>query len=445
MTRWSFAQIHTVAQVMRVFAFVLIIMLFVASRASAASVEHPPTVAMTEVGATIDDVTVETYGVVKPATVFRYLSLHKGDRLDQSAIDRDYANLKKLGGLRPRLTIEKDPLTGEVTLHWIVMAKWLAPTDHPFYGQAPLAPPVEGVGFVATSPQLSSQGSNVSLDTEFALRANIARAIYTSPLHIDPIKGKETDFILNVYGARGVFRASEPYSVDIHSWSTAIEPTYLVRGTNGTQAELGLLSTRSSSGTPTYITAPSFYDTFYKPARNTILEAGVSHACPGPPTQWYPPYCYVQYHARVSDAIGILGATNEFQAYTADIAHYTRVGWSTIALHGALWRTGGVLPTSFINCAAGLHGYSKPFCGTDAQILQAEYRIDDALPRKLKFFLLTETAASRIRGGNQPFALPYYTWHSDSGVGVMYHTLRFDVTHGSQGNRITYEFQGQLF
>jgi len=432
-------------QLIRCLTFVLVMTSIIPCRTLAANVETPPIVAVSVVGAPIANVKIETYGEVKASTVSRYLSVHKGDRLEQNAINQDYANLVKLGGFRPRLSIEQDPATGEVTLHWIVMAKWLAPTYHPFYIEEPLSPPVEGVGFVVKSPELSSSGSNLAVSTEFTRRANIARAEYTIPLRINPITGRVSEFLLNTYGAKGVFRASQPYAVDIYSWSTAFGANYLNRGTNGTQYEFGLVSARSTSAKPTYIVAPSMYDTFYKPARNTVLEAGLSHACPGPPTQWHPPYCYVQYRARASDGIGALGATNEFQTYTADIAHYTRVGSSTIALHGALWRSGGVLPTSYINCAAGLHGYAKAWCGTDAQILQAEYRIGDALPGNLKFFLLGETAASRVRGGDQIFAPSKFQWHSDAGFGVMYRGLRFDITHGAEGGRITYEFQGQLF
>jgi hypothetical protein len=38
-----------------------------------------------------------------------------------------------------------------------------------------------------------------------------------------------------------------------------------------------------------------------------------------------------------------------------------------------------------------------------SQIVQAEYRVADASPGKLKFILFTETGASRVRGGDQSF------------------------------------------
>ena len=429
----------------RILALVLFIMSIVPCRPAAAEVQSAPVLAMSTMGAPIADVTIETYGVVKPAEVFRYLSLRKGETLEKDAVDRDYLNLTKLGGFKVRMSIAQDPASGAVTLHWIVMAKAIAPTYHPYYLEEPLSPPIEGVGFVGKSRELDSKGSDVALSTEFTRRADIVRGIYTRPLRVDPVKGRESQFLVNVYGGKGDYRASEPYPAEIYSWSTAVQLSYLQRSTNGTQLEFGVLSGRSSSDKPTYIVAPSMYDTYYKPARNTLLEAGVSHACPGPPTQWYPPYCYYQFRARVDDGIGGLGSTNEFQAYNADVAQYTRVGSSTFALHGALWRSGGVIPTSFINCAAGLHGYPKAFCGTDSEIVQAEYRIDDALPHVIHFFLLGETAASRVRGGNQYFVPSQFTWHSDYGYGVMYRTFRFDITHGAQGGRITYEFQGQLF
>jgi hypothetical protein len=90
-------------------------------------------------------------------------------------------------------------------------------------------------------------------------------------------------------------------------------------------------------------------------------------------------------------------------------------------------------------------GYAKATCGTDANLIQTEFRIADARPGPLKFILFTETAASRIRGGNQYFAPSTFQWRADSGIGVQYRGFRFNVASGSQGGRITYEVQGQLF
>jgi hypothetical protein len=90
-------------------------------------------------------------------------------------------------------------------------------------------------------------------------------------------------------------------------------------------------------------------------------------------------------------------------------------------------------------------GYAKATCGTDANLIQAEFRIADARPGPLKFIVFTETAASRIRGGDQPFAPSSFAWRADSGVGVLYHGFRFNLAYGNQGGRITYEVLGQLF
>jgi hypothetical protein len=90
-------------------------------------------------------------------------------------------------------------------------------------------------------------------------------------------------------------------------------------------------------------------------------------------------------------------------------------------------------------------GYAKATCGTDANLVQAEFRIADARPGPLKFILFTETAASRVRGGDQPFAPSSFVWRADSGAGVAYRGFRFNLAYGSQGGRITYEVIGQLF
>jgi hypothetical protein len=404
-----------------------------------------PQVAVAEQGAKIAAVTVETYGVVKPAIVRRYLTLRAGGTLEQDAVDRDYRNLTRLGGWRARLDVLRDPATGNVTLHWIVMAKQFEPTDHPVYADQPLSAPIQGVGWIAKSPPLDDRGSSASTISQLSRRANLFRAIYTAPLSVDSATGRESDFIVDYFGGRGVYRASQPLAVNVYSWGTGIEALYLMRNTNGSQVEFGIRELRTTSARPTFITAPSLYDTNTAPARNTVLMVGASHGCPVPPTQWHPPFCYTQYRVEAFDGIGGLGATTRYRTILADAAQYTKVGWSTLVLHGGIWRTGGVLPTSALVCATGLRGYAKGTCGTDANVLQAEFRIADARPGYWKAILFTETAASRVRGGDQAFAPPSFIWRADSGVGVMYRGVRFNLAYGSQGGRITYELQGQLF
>ena len=411
---------------------------------AAAAGERPPVVSTADQGARIDDVSIETYGVTNAEVVRRYLSLHAGDVLDQHAVDRDYVNLVTLAGLRTRLEIRRHPGSPGVSLHWIVMGKWFQVTDHPFYGDQPLTIPIEGFGWVFTSRPLDSHGATVSSYSQVALRAQLARIVYTKPLWVDSISGREGDLIVNTFGARGVFRATEPVDQDVYSWATGNEVVYLVHGTHGNQVEFGVRTTRSTSAKPTYITAPSLDDTFYRPARTTALEVGASHRCPVAPTEWYPPHCYLQYRIDGYDGIGGLGATSEYRSILVDAAQYNRIGSSTLVFHGAVSRTGGILPTSTLLCAYTF-GYAKATCGTDANLVQAEFRIADGRPGPLKFVLFTETASSRIRGGDQPFAPATFQWRADSGVGVGYKGFRFNVAYGNQGGRITYEVLGQLF
>jgi hypothetical protein len=409
-----------------------------------AAPEKPPLVAAADQGAKIDDVSIEAYGVTNPNVAMRYLALRKGDTVTQSAVLRDYTNLSKLAGLRTRLEIRHTSESGGVTLHWIVLGPVFEPTDHPFYGDQPLSIPIEGFGTVLTSRPLDKSGSNLSLLTQVALRAQLARVLYTRPLWVHSATGREGDLILNTYGARAVFRASEPITQDIYSWVEGDEALYLMRGTNGTQVEFGFRTTRSTSAKPTYIVAPSLIDTYYDAVRTTTLEAGLSHTCPVAPTRWYPPNCYVQYRLEAFDNIGGLGANTEYRSILADVAQYNRVGSSTLVFHGAINRTGGVLPTSLLLCAYTF-GYAKATCGTDANLFQTEFRIADARPGPFKFILFTETASSRIRGGDQFFAPSTYQWRADSGVGLQYRGFRFNIASGSAGGRITYEVQGQLF
>ncbi len=408
-----------------------------------AASEKPPHVAVADEGAKISDVSIEAYGVTDALVAKRYLSLKKGDAVTQSAVLRDYTNLTTLAGLRTRLEIRRSAGSG-VVLHWIVLGPIFKTTDHPFYGDQPLSIPIEGFGTLLTSPPLDKAGSNLTLLTQFALRAQLARVLYTRPLWVNPASGREGDLIVDTFGARGVFRESLPVTQDVYSWVAGDEVLYLVRGTNGTQVEVGLRSVRSTSTKPTYILAPSLIDTHDRAVRDTALEVGLSHTCPVAPTHWYPPNCYLQYRIEAFDAVGALGANSEYRSISADAAQYTRVGSSTLVVHAAIGRTGGVLPTSFLLCAYTF-GYATATCGTDTNLVQTEFRLADARPGPLKFILFTETASSRIRGGTQVFTPPTFQWRADSGVGVQYRGFRFNVASGSQGGRITYEVQGQLF
>jgi hypothetical protein len=389
----------------------LVLGLLIDERPANAAAEKPPQVAGADDGAKIDDVSIETYGVTNAHVAMRYLTLHKGEILTQNAVLRDYTNLAKLAGLRTRLEIKHKTGSGVVTLHWIVLGPLFEPTDHPFYGDQPLSIPIEGFGTILTSQPINKNGANLSLLTQVALRAQLARVLYTEPLWVNSATGREGDLIVNTFGARGVFRESEPVSQDIYSWVDGDEALYLVRGIDGTQVEFGFRTTRSTSTKPTYIVATSLIDTYDNAVRTTALEAGLSHVCPVAPTRWYPPNCYVQYRLEAFDNIGGFGADSEYRSIFADVAQYTRVGSSTFVVHGSINRTGGILPTSLLLCAYTF-GHAK---------------------------------ASRIRGGDQVFAPSTFQWRADSGVGLQYRGFRFNVAYGSQGGRITYEVQGQLF
>jgi hypothetical protein len=419
--------------------------LFAPLIAPAQNFQQAPSVSLSEAGATIESVTVETYGVVTRAQVWQYLSLRKGSVLEQYALDQDYANLVRLAGLRTRLVIVRGSSAHTVRLHWIVMAKWLAPTAHPFYGDQPLSAPIQGIGYVITGPPIDSRGSNFSTYSQFSRRANLERVLFTSPLQVDPTSGQESDFIFDTFGARGVFRASEPLAINIYSWTAGSEALWLQHETNGDQLEFGMRTQHSTTADSSGIVAPSLYPTNEAPAKNTLLEAGLSHGCTAPSTQWYPPYCDMQYRFEAFDAIGVLGATSEYQTYIADVARYLAVGKSTLAFHAFAARTGGVVPDSFLVCGTA-RAYPKAFCGTDAQTLTAEYRLDDERADVIKFSFFTETTASRVRGGTQPWALPTFQWHPDSGVGVTYRNmLRVDLAYGTEGGRLSVALQGQTF
>ena len=430
---------------MRLFLLLLTGCLFLPLPALAKAPVGPPKVSAAIAGAQIEDVTIETYGQTSPGVVRRYLSLRKGSLLDQSGVDRDFTNLRRLPGFIPRLVIRQGSATKTVSLHWIVMAKLLKPTDHPFYADQPLTAPIQGIGYIITTPPVDSRGSTFSSYSQLSRRANLVRILYTSPIVVNPVKGTQTDVIVNTFGGRGVFRASQPLAINIYSWNMGAEAALLHSATNGTQFEVGVRETRSTTAQSTGIVSPYIFQTSKSPAHNTVLEAGYSHACPVPSSQWYPPYCHTQYRLEAFDALGWFGSTSEYQSYLADAAQYVGIGKSTLVLHGSESRTGGVVPDSFLVCAY-VRAYPKAFCGTDAQAATAEFRLNDALPQIFKFAFFTETASSRVRGGTQPFALPTFQWHADSGVGIIFRNyIRVDLAYGSVGGRLSVALQGQTY
>lgn len=404
-----------------------------------------PLVPVAQAGAVVDQVTIETHGAVNKSMVWPYLSLRRGSVLEQSAVDRDYTNLVMLGGFNARLVFGPAIPVNSVALHWVVTSRWIRPTDHPLYADTPLSAPIQGIGFIVTSPPIDERGSNFSTYSQLSRRANLVRVLFTTPTKVDSSSGRESDFIFDTFGGRGVFRASEPEAINIYSWTAGTEALYLTRGTNGTQLEFGMRQLRSTTAESTGIVAPSIYPTYKSPAHNTVLVAGLAHACTVPSSQWYPPYCDMQYRFQVSNAPGWFGATSEYQSYSGDVARYIAVGSSTLALHAFAARTGGVVPDSFLVCGTS-RAYPKGFCGTDAQTLTAEYRLDDARPYVFKFAFFTETSANRIRGGNQPWALPTFQWHPDSGIGIIYrNSARIDIAYGQAGGRLSFAIQGQTF
>jgi hypothetical protein len=407
--------------------------------------DRPPIVQIAR-GSTVDAITIEVYGEVTQDGVRRYLSLRPGMAVTQSAIDHDYYNLLRLGGYRVRLEVLAGSAANTITLHWIVMSPWFKLTAHPLYEETPLSDPTRGDGFDVTSPQLSKDAANVALSTSQNRYAHHNLLTFTSPIAVDPIAGKESDLLVSVLGDQDAYRVTFPEKLTIYNWTAAAQAQYLLRWANGTQFEAGLREERSTGSPESGIIAPSLRPTGLGAANNTIAEFGVSHACaPGPTGGWYPPYCHTQYRAALLDGIGGLRATSTFQVYSADVVQYIPIRTSTLALHAVGIRTGGVLPESRILCAAALRAYPEPFCGTDGQLLQAEYRFRDAAIQTVKFSIYAETGANRVRGGDQVAAPFKFQWHPDAGIEVRIHGIVIDISRGQEGNRLNFFLSAQSF
>jgi len=397
-----------------------------------------------QIGALVEDVSIEGYGVLSAASVSQYLSVRPGARLEQAAINRDFGNLVRLGAYRTRLDVEVGSAPHSVRLRWILLSKWLRPTSHPFYTETPLTAPIQGVGFVLTSRPLDARGSTLSAYTQLSKRANLGRALFTKRLSVNPDSGTASSLIVDAFGGRGVFRASEPLAINVYSWSAGEEALFLTQRTNGTQFEGGVREVHTSNQLSSNLVAPSLYPTNVAYAKTTQLVAGLTHGCTSVPSQWYPPYCDLQYRISATDAIGGLAATSEYRVFAGDVVRYFDAGVSTIVVHASAVRSGGVIPDSFLLCAT-VRGYPKPFCGTDAEGATAEWRINDHKSPKIEWVVFTEDAASRVRQGISANALPFFSWHPDSGIGVIYHAIRFDLAGGKAGMRLTFELKGQLY
>ncbi|HVN70188.1 MAG TPA: hypothetical protein VMU38_11140 [Candidatus Binatia bacterium] len=142
---------------------------------------------------------IDTSGVIGPEAVDRYLSLRKGSLLEQAAVNRDYDNLVRLGGFRPRLLIARGSDANAVTLRWSVAAEWLQPVIRPFYADQPLSP-VPGVGLGARSPPIDHRGTTFLAYGLTNGPANLARLLWTTLAYVDPVGGREGDFGADVFG-----------------------------------------------------------------------------------------------------------------------------------------------------------------------------------------------------------------------------------------------------
>lgn len=408
---------------------------------------RPPQLDASQAGEVIESVSIQTYGVTSARAVQQYLSLKRGGVLTQDGVDRDYDNLMRLAAFIPQLQIVAGSAPKSVRLRWIVLAKWAQATSHSFYTNQPVAATLQGApgpGVVLTSPEVSARGANFSVIGQIGPPTYLMRALYTNPLHVNAIRGRQSDLVAGIFAGRGFYRADQPVHANVYSWNTGVQALYWIHGTSGTQFMIGARAERSTSALSTGIVAPSLFPTSRRPAHNTLLEMFYSHACPVAPTQWYPPFCSTQYHFAVLDAIGLFANTSRYQTYMADISRYVPLRASTLALHVDAARTGGVLPDSSLMCGS-VRAYPKPFCGTDAQTLQAELRIADRIASPLHFVVFTETSASRVRGGTQGFAEAGFQWHADSGLGIIYRGVRLDAAKGSEGLRLTFELQGQSY
>lgn len=407
--------------------------------------EHAPIVAASQAGSVIEDVTVDTHGSTRPPVVMQYLTMRTGQVLSQDGIDHDYATLTLVAGYEATLSVRDGNKPGTVSLHWDVVAKVLAPTYHPYYADKPLTAPFQGIGFVVTSPALDRRGTTFSAFSQLAQRANLFSGLITRPIRVDPLTSKESDIVVSFSGGKGVYRQLVPPNKNVYSWTDQIGIDYWSHNANDTQFEAGFRYNTSSTQIPSGLSSPFLYPTWRAPSHNLVAEAGLLHGCVDNAARWYPPYCSFQYRLFVADEIGGFGSTSKYEGFNGGAAWYFRAGNSAIALQGKISRSGGVLPDSFLVCS-GARAYPKPFCGTDTQLLQAEYRLNDALPEKVKFIFFFDDAASRVRGETFPENTSTFEWHDSYGIGISYRNfIRIDLGYGKPGGRLTFALEGQTF
>jgi hypothetical protein len=423
---------------------VLCVLVFALTAAAHAKDPAIPEVSVAQAGSVIQDVTIDTHGITTPSIASRYLTMHKGSVLTQPGVDQDYGNLRSVAGYIPSLSIVSGDAPHTVRLHWNIAAKPFVISSPPYYAGRPLAAPFAGIGGILTSPPVDRRGTNFSLSAHAGAYADRFGTIATIPLRVNADRNRESDLVAGFTAGRGVYRQPYPPNQNIYSWDDQYHIDYLLHNANDTEIAIGVRRLKATTRYPSGIVSPYIYETSRAPAQNTLLEAGVLHGCIDG-TRLYPPYCSFQYRAEISNAVGGFGSTSKYQVYGGGAAGYVRAGNSTFAAQLLFTRTGGVLPDSTLTCSAA-RAYPKPFCGTDAQLVEAEYRIGDTLPHKVKFLVFFEDAAARVRGEVLPTTTSQFQWHSDAGIGVTYRNmLQVDLAYGSAGGRVTFALQGTSF
>ena len=377
------------------------------------------------------DVTVEAKGAAEPRAVAQYLAARKGMQLQPALIEEDYRRLIDLGYYRVGVTIVNGDRPGTVIVRWTVGEPSVRITSNTRYSD-PLASVRKGAGLTFSTKPFARNGAHAYFDTWQSFWTHDFDIGVVSPIQVDSAHSREQDVIVAAYGDFNANQYENPTIATVTNKTVGFEAEWLMRASSGMRVGAKVREEHATSAFPSGIVSSAVLPINGRAVKSFLVSAGISRTCTGVSA------CEAQYRLQFTDGIGAFGSASVFQMYYVDAARYLAIGpATTLALRASTVRTGGVVPEQDLPQLDELRGYKKPFYGTDDEVFQLELRLNDKRPRSLETFLFTETGGYRFRNGVGPYNPQEFTFHADSGIGLLWRGLGLDLGHGSEGYFIT--------
>lgn len=412
----------------RVAAFSCALCFFVTAYAAAQEARPRLEIQPSQIGATIADVIVDAKGVAELHAIVQYLAARKGMKLEPSLIEEDYRRLIDLGYYRVGVIVQDGAQPSTVIVRWTVGEPWLRILSNTRYSD-PLASVRKGAGLTLSTKQFANNGSHLYFDTWQGVWTHDFDVGLVSPIRVNSARSSEQDVIIDGYGDFNANQYENPNIATVTNKTVGFEAEWLLRTSRGRRLAVQLREEHATSAYPSGIVSSAVLPINGRVVKNFLMTVGLARSCTGSAAG-----CQAQYRVQFTDGIGAFGSASVFQIYYLDAARYYAIDRATtLALRASTVRTGGVVPEQDLPQLDSLRGYKKPFYGTDDEVFQLELRLNDNRPRSLETFVFTETGGYRFRNGIGAYNPQEFTFHADSGVGLLWRGIGLDVGHGSEG------------